>query len=226
MMSNPDHQKNLVQVCRNSDYPVSRVGDCPNFRCRVTNRSIGPAAPKLNNRAAKQKEPLLEARQESEESDSLEVIACPNLPPKKLLQPFADEDADVYIVLIPKNPKYTFRMHSHILKRASPWFAKQFQEVSVVEMNKGTAAMITRDTGIKYRFELRLDDHLGYHALKRVVSNFSRYLKLTYLHVELEHTKLISVGPHNVQGAASSCLQQSYFHKWLQPLFLLWQRFI
>ncbi|KAK6605461.1 hypothetical protein H4I95_05267 [Botrytis cinerea] len=109
----------------------------------------GPAAPKLNNRAAKQKEPLLEARQESEESDSLEVIACPNLPPKKLLQPFADEDADVYI-------------------RASPWFAKQFQEVSVVEMNKGTAAIVTRDTGIKYRFELRFDDHLGYHALKRV----------------------------------------------------------
>ncbi|KAK6601443.1 hypothetical protein H4I96_06784 [Botrytis cinerea] len=98
----------------------------------------GPAAPKLNNRAAKQKEPLLEARQESEESDSLEVIACPNLPPKKLLQPFADEDADVYI------------------------------EVSVVEMNKGTAAIVTRDTGIKYRFELRFDDHLGYHALKRV----------------------------------------------------------
>lgn len=216
MMSNPDHQKNLVQVCRNSDYLVPRVDDCSNVGCRVTNLSIGPAASKLNNRAAKQKEPLFEARQKSEESDSLEVIACPNLPPKKLLQPFADKDADVYIVLIPKTPKYAFRMHSHILKRASPWFAEQFQEVSVVEVNEDTAATITRETGIKYRFELRFDDHLGYHALKRVVSNFSRYLKLTYLHVELEYTELISVGPHNVQGASSSCLQRSYFHKWLQ----------
>ncbi|KAM0318240.1 hypothetical protein ACHAO8_001933 [Botrytis cinerea] len=147
--------------------PIEIDSDDEQFRPSKKSCS-GPAAPKLNNRAAKQKEPLLEARQESEESDSLEVIACPNLPPKKLLQPFADEDADVYIVLIPKNPKYTFRMHSHILKRASPWFAKQFQEVSVVEMNKGTAAIVTRDTGIKYRFELRFDDHLGYHALKRV----------------------------------------------------------
>ncbi|TGO62787.1 hypothetical protein BCON_0017g00280 [Botryotinia convoluta] len=59
-------------------------------------------------------------------------------------------------------------MHSHVLKRASSWFAGEFQENSVDEVDEIAAARITGDTEIKYRFELRFDDHLGHHALKRV----------------------------------------------------------
>ncbi|TEY37436.1 hypothetical protein BOTCAL_0518g00050 [Botryotinia calthae] len=147
--------------------PIEIDSDDEQSRPSKKSRS-GPTASKLNNRAAKQKEPLFEARQESEESDSLEVIPCPNLPLRALLHPFADEDADVYVSLTQKNPKYVLRMHSHVLKRASPWFFNQLQERHMDELDQGVAAKVTEDTGIKYRFELELDDKLQYHVLKRV----------------------------------------------------------
>lgn len=123
---------------------------------------------------------------ESEDSSHPEVVPCANLPLRELFKPFADHDADIYIVLIKKNPKYSFRMHSYILRRASPWFAGELQENSVNEVDEMLAAKITKATGIKYRFELRFDDHLGHHALKRVVSSFPRCLKFMCLHAKVE----------------------------------------
>ncbi|TGO89300.1 hypothetical protein BPOR_0115g00050 [Botrytis porri] len=118
--------------------------------------------------AAKQEENVVDLGSESEDNSHPEVVPCANLPLRKLFKPFADHDADVYIVLIEKNPKYSFRMHSYILKRASSWFGAELQENLVNEVDEMIAAKITEDTGIKYRFELTFDDHRGYHTLKRV----------------------------------------------------------
>ncbi|KAF7879505.1 hypothetical protein EAF04_000701 [Stromatinia cepivora] len=118
-------------------------------------------------RAPKQEERPTESRQESEVVISPEVIACPNLSPRRLLQPFADKDADVYIVLIQKSCKYAYRMHSHILKRASSWFWWELQQRFIDEVDSEVAARITEDCGIKYRFEIRFDASLKHHVLKR-----------------------------------------------------------
>ncbi|KAF7948429.1 uncharacterized protein EAE97_003840 [Botrytis byssoidea] len=117
---------------------------------------------------AKKGKNVVENISESEDNSHPEVVPCANLPLRKLLKPFADHDADIYIALIQTKPEYSFRMHSYILRRASPWFAGQLQETVVNEVDEKLAAGITEDTGIKYRFELMFDDHLGYHTLKRV----------------------------------------------------------
>ncbi|KAF7949089.1 hypothetical protein EAE96_008260 [Botrytis aclada] len=128
----------------------------------------GPRASKLRVCATKQEKNVVESRSESEDDSYSEVVPCVNYPPRKLFKPFADDDADVYIVLVQKTPKYSFRMHSHILRRASPWFAGELQEDLVNELDVKLAATITQDTGIKYRFELVFDGHLGHHTLRRV----------------------------------------------------------
>ncbi|TGO63030.1 hypothetical protein BOTNAR_0106g00260 [Botryotinia narcissicola] len=127
-----------------------------------------PRSSKSKIADAKEGKNVVENISESEDNSHPEVVPCANLPLRKLLKPFADPDADIYIVLIQKNPEYSFRMHSCILRRASPWFAWELQENVVNEVDEKLAAEITRDTGIKYRFELRFDDHLGHYTLKRV----------------------------------------------------------
>ncbi|TGO40733.1 hypothetical protein BHYA_0032g00120 [Botrytis hyacinthi] len=127
-----------------------------------------PRASKPKIVDAKQGKSVVEYTSKSEDNSHPEVVPCANLPLRKLFKPFADYDADIYIALIQRNPEYSFRMHSYILRRASPWFAGELQENLVNEVDEKLAAVITKETGIKYRFELRFDDRLGYHALKRV----------------------------------------------------------
>ncbi|KAF7897217.1 hypothetical protein EAF00_005445 [Botryotinia globosa] len=127
-----------------------------------------PRSSKSGIAGAKKGKIVVEYMSESEDNSHPEVVPCANLPLRKLLKPFADHDADIYIALIQTNPEYSFRLHSYILRRASPWFAGELQENVVNEVDEMLAAKITRETGIRYRFELRLDDHLGYHTLKRV----------------------------------------------------------
>ncbi|TGO14220.1 hypothetical protein BTUL_0056g00280 [Botrytis tulipae] len=129
---------------------------------------LDPRSSKSRIADAKKGKNVAEYMSESEDNSHPEVVPCANLPLRKLLKPFADHDADIYIALIQKNPEYSFRMHSYILRRASSWFAWELQENVVNEVDEKLAAEITRETGIKYRFELRFDDHLGYHTLKRV----------------------------------------------------------
>ncbi|ESZ90241.1 hypothetical protein SBOR_9378 [Sclerotinia borealis F-4128] len=120
------------------------------------------------SRAAKQEERPAESRQESEISFSPEVIVCPIQRPKKLFSPFADEDADVYIVLCQNDLKHIYRIHSQMLMHASSWFRSELQKDFINEVDQTVAEIATRDTGIKYRFELRYSAQLKHYTLMRV----------------------------------------------------------
>lgn len=98
--------------------------------------------------------------------------------PGKLFQPFADEDADVYIVLVQKNLKHIYRIRSHMLIHASSWFRWQLQENFVGEADPEAADALTQDSGIRYRFELTYDSNFKHHVLKRVVSGLSLHQQL------------------------------------------------
>lgn len=113
-------------------------------------------------------------------------------------------EADVYIVFGQKDLKHTYRIKSDILIHASSWFRSQLKG-AVYEVDPDIARVLTKNTGIKYRFEYLLDDDLGYYILKRMVSvlpfaSNSRFKDM----------RLTSLGTHNVQETGSRGCQQSY----------------
>ncbi|KAF7930169.1 hypothetical protein BELL_0086g00050 [Botrytis elliptica] len=168
-----------------------------------------PRASKSTISNAKQGKDVVEYISESEDSSHPEVVPCANLPLRKLFKPFADHDADIYIVLIQKSPEYSFRMHSYILRRASPWFAGQLQENLVNEVDEKLAATITQDTGIKYRFELRFDDHLGYHTLKRVGLTMYKQQPQAIINRDIPDSSNRYNGCYNFSNYGSSNSRQS-----------------
>ncbi|KAB8296987.1 hypothetical protein EYC80_002389 [Monilinia laxa] len=119
-------------------------------------------------RGAKQEERLAESKQESETVDRPQnIIYSHIIKPSKLFRPFAEKDANVYIVLAPGDSKYCYRMQSHVLMHASPWFKWPIRG-RVQEADPKLAEELTQNTGIEFRFELILDKHLGHYALKRM----------------------------------------------------------
>ncbi|TGO28759.1 hypothetical protein BPAE_0023g00240 [Botrytis paeoniae] len=128
----------------------------------------GPRASNSRIRAAERERNIAESSQEPEDNLPQKVIVRSNVSLTKLSQPFADEDADVYISLLDKNPRYSFRMHSSILKRASSWFKEEIEGDFFDEANPATAADVTADCGIKYRFELKFKADRNHWVLKRL----------------------------------------------------------
>ncbi|RAL60752.1 hypothetical protein DID88_009857 [Monilinia fructigena] len=119
-------------------------------------------------RGAKQEERLAESKQESETAGRPQnIIYSRIINPSKLFRPFAEKDANVYIVLTPGDPKHCYRMQSHVLMHASPWFKWPIKS-RVQEADAKLAEELTQNTGIEFRFELILDMHLGHYVLKRM----------------------------------------------------------
>ncbi|KAI9646287.1 hypothetical protein NHQ30_005728 [Ciborinia camelliae] len=127
-----------------------------------------PQKSKARIRAANQEERPSASKQGSEISDGpRNVVRRPMVRPASLFRPFADEGADVYIVLAPGDYRHTYRVHSHVLMHASPWF-RSLLKATLHEPSPERADRVTRATGIKYRFELIRDPNLNHSVLKRL----------------------------------------------------------
>ncbi|QSZ35177.1 hypothetical protein DSL72_008044 [Monilinia vaccinii-corymbosi] len=114
---------------------------------------------------ADQKERPAGSKQESEFAGRPQNTTSRHiLRPGSMFRPFADENADVYIVLVHKDHKHTYRLQSHVLMHASSWF----QAPIVVEADPELADRISFRTGIRFRFELIHDRRFGHHVLKRM----------------------------------------------------------
>ncbi|KAF5873569.1 uncharacterized protein Bfra_005032 [Botrytis fragariae] len=172
----------------------------------------GPRASNSRSRAAERERTFVEFSQEPDDNLPQEVIIRSNVHLTKLSQPFADKDADVYISLLDKNPRYSFRMHSYILKRASSWFKKELEGDFFDEADSATAAAVTADCGIKYRFELKFEADRNHWVLNRLGLTMFEESQT----VAAETTSSISKNSHSVPSndafysRQSSCLPPQY----------------
>jgi hypothetical protein len=132
------------------------------------NVSASHPTPKESPNVVRKSE-IINLDEEKPQEKLLTIVHKPMYPPTGCFPRF--EEGNVYIELKHRNGKFSYQLHSGVLRRNSEWFSHALLE-PLPELDDEVARQITKRTNVKFRLELFKGPEFDLEVLLKTVGLF------------------------------------------------------